>query len=418
MHLLRNCISHGIETKEERIALGKKPEGEIFLKLGKLGKNISIDIGDDGRGINVEKIKKVILKRGLLKEEDLNKMRDHEIISYIFIPGFSTADYVSRISGQGIGMDVVRDVVSHLGGSVEVNSELGKGTSIKMILPINLSTINGLLIHLDTHPYIVPVSFCQSIMRIRQEQIKEVGGRKSIITEYGALPLFDLNKLVSNNITDKEGTSYEILILRLGKDIGAFIVGGLSEKQEFIIKQLPAGIRSSVLSGCSILSAGDIAYLINVQELFTKHILTMLEMRATNTNPEEQKKQSDKTEKKILLIDDSLTSRTVEKNILVSYGFNVDVASDGMEGFEMLAASHYDLVITDIEMPRMNGFALIEKVRKTAGLQNIPIFVVTTLDSEQDRKQGLDAGADAYIVKTGLGEESLISMISRYISPA
>ncbi len=419
IHIIRNAIDHGIEMPEERERMENPREGRLILSAHSRGSQVVIEAEDDGRGIDTEKIKKKALEMGLVAESYLEGKEKEEIYELMFLPGFSTATSISKTSGRGVGLDAVKEKVEKLKGSIEIKSEPRKGTRFTIRLPLTLSLTEVLLVRAAGQLFALPLGNIEEMVRIERKFISTVSSKETISLRDELVPLVKLSsvlKLPSTQMHTED--SYPVVIAGAGEKRVGFLVEELVGKQEIVIKSLGSFLsRVPNVAGATILGHGEIVPILDVPGLIAasrqvtkEHAVEKPRKDAAIPVMVEQKQRH-----RVLAAEDSLTARELMRSILEAAGFDVDVAVDGLDAWEKLRRGKFDLLITDIEMPRMDGFELISALRKDEGLKHIPAVVVTTRDSEDDKRRGISVGADAYIVKSSFDQKDLMKWINRLI---
>ncbi len=411
MHLIRNAVDHGIESPEIRAQRGKPPQGRILLSARQKGDTIIITVEDDGAGINVEAVKQKAVKKGLLKAEEADALSQRDMVAYIFKPGFSTAPIIDDISGRGIGLDVVHAGVEKMQGSIDVVTELGSGTKFVMQLPLTVSTFQGLLVKVGGQAFILPITSVEQIKRIGQNEIRKLGSIETIQIDGTPIQITRLAAVMG--LAEPERGAQErltaVIVSSAEKRI-AFLVDGLMGEQEVILKNLSRPLlRVRNVAGASILGNGQIVMILNVSELVNATPGAPIAARAAIPERRVRRKEG----KTILVVDDSITTRMLEKNILETAGYRVLLATDGMEALGVLQTESVDLVLSDIEMPHMDGFNLTLKIRSSAQHKELPVILVTSLASPEDKTRGIEAGADAYIIKSSFDQGKLLQTIEQ-----
>ncbi|MDM8535384.1 hybrid sensor histidine kinase/response regulator [Desulfobacterales bacterium HSG17] len=426
IHIIRNSIDHGIETPEQRIFQGKNPQANINIKVTQTeADKVEIEILDDGRGIDIEKIRTSAVKRGIISKSQTDTIDMKKACSMIFQSEFSTSPMITDISGRGIGLSIVQENLEKLGGSIQVDSEPGKGICFKMLIPVTLASFRGIFIKVSDRTFLVPTINVDRVLRVRPEQIKTIENRDTIIVNEKTIPIVrldDLLELPRKHNHGKNRQFIQAIILRYGKKCIAFSVNQIINEQEGLVKSIGSQLaRVKAISGATIYGKGKIAPILNVQDLMkcAKNIKTSL-LKPDMDNESGQIRpdlilQEPVRSKSILVADDSVTSRMLLKNILESVGYNVSTAVDGMEAFILLKEKIYDLVVSDVEMPGMDGFGLTEKIRNDNTFANLPVILVTALESREDKERGIDTGANAYIVKSSFDRNNLLEVVQRLI---
>ena len=414
LHLLRNAVDHGMETIEERRTRHKDETGKIMLRAFQDIDKVVIEVIDDGPGIDRNRVIEKALEKKILTEEDSKHLLDAEVFDLLFLPGFSTAKMVTELSGRGVGMDVVKTNVEKLNGSVEISSRVGEGTVVRIALPLTLATTRAFLVRCSNHILAVPGFSALQVLRLSPEDIQTIKGREAIYWQGEVIPGARLDATLAFPEVSSRNPDGKITLLLLkhgGKKI-AFQVDEVMGVEEIVMRNLGSHLgRLPVFSGSSILGTGEIALIVDVSRLFTA-----AQIKAGNIFLEHSTfEAASDTHQKILLVEDQMTTRLLEKSILEAAGFLVETAEDGTIALERLEHSPFDLVITDVQMPKMDGFTLTATLKKDERFSHIPVIIVTSLEKEEEREQGLQAGADAFLLKKSFNQESLIQTIRTLI---
>ncbi|MGA8754517.1 hybrid sensor histidine kinase/response regulator [Candidatus Deferrimicrobium sp.] len=415
IHILRNSIDHGIETPAEREKGGKPRRGKIAVSISRRdGKRIEVSVSDDGRGIDAGKVRATAVKAGILSPGEAASLTDEEMIPLVFRSGVSTSPIITEISGRGLGLAIVREKVEALGGSVFIDSAPGKGSTIRILLPVTLATFRGILVRADGHAFILPTMNVERVLRVKREEIGTAENRETISHEGEALSLVHLGDVLElPRGGDGNGASpfTKTIILSYGGIRIAFAVDEIGGEQEVLLKGLRKPLlRVRNVAGATILGGGGVVPVLNVADLMKSATRAAGHGRESLAMSGEKKTAERKS---ILVVEDSITSRTLLKNILEAAGYRVTTAVDGVEGMTKLKTDIVDLVVSDVEMPRMNGFILTAKIREDRKLSELPVVLVTALESREDRERGIDAGANAYIVKSNFDQSNLLGVIRR-----
>ncbi len=410
VHMLRNAVDHGIESAEERQKAGKRKQGTIKLSASYDAGSVVIELADDGGGLALDKIREKALRKKLYDEAELGAMTEGEIVDLIFQPGFSTSPIITDISGRGVGMDVVKkNIVQDLKGTIKIDTKPGKGTSFSLRVPMTLAVMRVLLIESCGTTFALIAHYVSEITRISESETMTVLNKKAIRLREEFIPVVDLGSLL--RLTRKGGTDRTgllVLFVRMGSEKLGLIVDSLLDEEDIVIKALPGHMQNMhLVSGVTISDKNEIINILHVPGLIEAAGQTEQVMRA----PEEGRALATH----ILVVDDSLNTRDIEKDILEAYGYSVDLASDGQEAVERTREKKYDLVITDVEMPRLDGFALTERLRSDLSYKDTPIIIVTSREKEEDKKRGILVGANAYIVKGAFDQSSLLETVQNLI---
>ncbi len=418
IHLIRNCIDHGIEKPEVRIESGKQARGTIKIAISQeAGRKVDIILSDDGAGIDREKLRKSALKNSVVTSQNLDQMNDQDIVGLVFRSGVTTSPMITDLSGRGLGMAIVAAKVDGLGGSITVESEEGKGTNFHISLPLSLSTFRGVLVRVFSQFFVVPTSTIERVIRINTTQILYAESKPFLPVNGENIALTKLADTLGLNERRQKQTdefNFPVLIVTSAHRKIGFLVDEVLGEQEGVVKELgPQLIHVRNLAGATVLGSGLVIPILHVPELIDSALKANL--AGSISNQEAVPDASTEKRIKILVAEDSITSRMLLRNILETAGFQVKTAVDGLEAFQILQNDPFDLVVTDIEMPGMNGFELTSKIRTDVRFSAIPVVLVTALSSDWDRKRGLEAGANAYIVKSNFEQSNLVETIHRLI---
>lgn len=412
MHMLRNAIDHGIETPQERESLGKPRTATLRLRGYQNANSIGIEIVDDGRGLNIENIKRTAIKRGVCRAEELATMSETQIQSLIFAPGFSTRTTITEISGRGVGLDVVRANVERLKGSIQVKSQLGAGCKFRIDLNTTLATTHVLIVEANKVSYALPVEFVQTTLLVSQQEIFAIEGCQTIALDnqpVSVAKLADLLELPGVTSTSARTAKLPCIIIKVGEERFGLLVDALLDEQDVVLKpqsKLLKRIRN--VSGATILGTGEVCMILNPQDL-----LKSVRKRTTSVTYDSVVETQDK--QAILLVEDSITIRTQVKRILESAGYQVMAAVDGLDGFNKLKANNFDAVVSDVQMPNLDGLGLTAKIRQHKEYSELPIVLCTTLASDEDKKRGAEAGANAYLTKGTFDQKVLLDTLRRLV---
>lgn len=413
IHLVRNCIDHGIEQPKERERRGKPPRGRITVAIVSLeGGKVEIRVSDDGAGIDTAKVLQAAIKLGLRSPEASVESKESEIWPLIFEPGLSTSPIITDISGRGQGMAILREKAEKLGGSYTVESEAGVGATFRLVLPITMATFRGTLVRLGDRRFAVPTRNVEQVRRVNRAEIRTVENRETIELDGRALALVRLREVLelAEDTSNAPGFLPVLVLTAADKRIG-FGVDEVLYEQEVLEKPLGGQLsRVRNISGVTILGTGELAPILNVADLLKSAVKLSLAGRRPTPSAPEQRKQA-----AILVVEDSITARTLLKNILEGAGYRVETAVDGLDAFGKLREGGFDLVVSDVDMPRMNGFDLTARIRRERELAEVPVVLVTALESREDRERGVEVGANAYIVKSSFDQSNLLETIKRII---
>jgi chemotaxis protein histidine kinase CheA len=411
LHMFRNSIDHGIELPVERRQAGKPVQGRIRLTACYEGGKVLIVMEDDGRGLALEKIKAKALKNGLASSEALAGMSVSQIQNMIFIPGFSTSSIITDISGRGVGMDVVkRNIVDELKGSIDIDSAAGRGTVFQIRLPLTLAVMHVVLVEVGGAIFALPDNYIGEIIKVKAADVIEVMDRRAVNIREQLIPLEELHVILG--LPPKSMIKRDellLLVVKVGAERLGLIVESIIDEEDMVIKSLPRHMENNMLvSGVIITGRDDVVNVLNVPAVF---------LAAKETKSTLGREVADEVERQIrvLVVDDSINTREIEKSILEAYGYMVTMAGDGVEALEKARQSRFDIVISDVEMPRMDGFTLTETLRNEEGYKDTPIVLLTSRDKDEDKRRGIRVGANAYILKGDFEQSNLISTIESLV---
>jgi len=411
-HMIRNAVDHGIETPDERIAVGKLPQGKICLEAMHSAGMLSIIVEDDGRGIDLEKLRKKIISKKMVSEKMAESLSEHELLDFMFLPNFSTRDDVTEISGRGVGLDVVHKVVQELRGQIRSSTELGKGIKFQYQLPLTLSVIRALVVDIAGEPYAYPLAKIDQTIKISKESIEVMEGRQYFTYGNEHIGLITAHQILEKQTQAilKDEISVVILGDRLNK-YGIVVDQFLGERNLVVHKLDPRLGKIQDISSASLTEKGEPLLIFDVDDLFRSIDLLLSGGRLNNLTQQQENDTDIKQQKRILVVDDSITVREVERNLLQSKGYLVEVAVDGMDGWNAVRTSQYDLIVSDIDMPRMNGFEFVGMIKGDDRLQSVPVIIVSYKDREEDRIRGLEVGADYYLTKGSFHDDTLVDAV-------
>jgi two-component system chemotaxis sensor kinase CheA len=414
IHLLRNAVDHGLETLEERRQVGKPGEGRITLSASQHGNNVVITVGDNGNGLDLSAIRQAAVRRGILSRSEAERLSDEEAKTLVFNSGLSTSEIITDISGRGVGLDVVRQNIEELHGTLDVSFEPGQGTTFTMTLPLTLASSRGLLVKVGEQVFALPHSTVERMLHIKRDDVARVEGQEAIT--YQGKPvalawLADLLELPSGSLQTDHLT---VVIVGVAEKRLGLIVDELVGEQEIVMKSLGKQLaRVGGVAGATVLGSGQVILVLHTADLVKLAARTRSRTRTLAEDGHYTKQTKRKT---ILVVDDSITTRTLEKNILEAAGYRVKLATDGQEALGTLASDGLpNLIISDINMPRLDGFGLAGRVKQDKRYTDIPVILVTSLDSPADKARGIEAGADAYIVKSSFDQGNLLETIEQLV---
>lgn len=417
-HLLRNAIDHGIESENIRKALGKTEAGTIRLSAYHMSGMLFITVSDDGQGVDIDGLREKIIKRGLVHDDLPQLLSNEELLEFMFLPSFSTRDEVTEISGRGVGLDVVFDAVKEMGGVIRTFSTYGEGTTFQLQLPLTLSVIPSLLVKIEGEPYAFPLARIDSIYSVEASDIKVVDGHQFLDIEGKNIGLIAASQILNLRSDHSLNDIASVVTISGRSSSYGLVVDECFGEQSLVVQTLPKKMgKLKDISAAAILENGTPVLILDIDD-----VLRTVEKIISTGHVKDIENRTDRGclsgRKRILVIDDSITVREVERNMLEAAGYNVDVAVDGMDGWHMIHQHDFDLVITDIDMPRMDGIELIYKIKSKGSYKKIPIIVVSYKDREEDRERVFSAGADRYLTKGSFQDNSLREAVEGLVGEA
>ncbi|MEJ2200672.1 MAG: response regulator [Desulfuromonadaceae bacterium] len=414
VHLLRNAVDHGIEAEEDRRRQGKSSAGRIELLASYEGGSVQLVISDDGRGLDPQRLRQVAVAQGLLGDEEARGLSDEQALYLILKPGFTTCQMVTDHSGRGIGMDVVKTAIDQVKGKLQLHSLVGKGTSVVLQFPLTLAVITGLVVACEAETFIVPLHYLVEIVHLEAANIFSEMGAEVIHFQGMSIPLVSLQAMLDLPKSRRQPlrSRLTVLILQCRGQLLACQVSQSLEVQDLVVKNLGDQLcQVHYFTGASILPNGQPALILSVAELF----VAASSAGGTRLQTELKTQLAVSNKGRILVVDDSVTTRTMEKNILEARGYEVSVAVSGEDALEKLATQRFDLVVSDVDMPGISGFVLTEKIRENERTRDLPVIIVTSYASDQDKRKGLAVGAQAYIVKGRFDQGTLLRAVETFI---
>ena len=414
-HILRNATDHGIELPEERIAAGKSVEGMMRLEAFHRGGMLAITISDDGRGINPEQLRQKVINKNLATSEMAAQLTDAELMEFLFLPGFSTAKQVTEISGRGVGLDIAKSMAQEVGGTVRAISQPGKGMSFHFQLPLTLSVVRTLLVEISGKPYAVPLARIDQIVTVERSHISEVENRQYFTMNQQNIGLIAAHQVLELPEPPSNPGSLSVVVISDQSNPYGLVVDKFLGERDLVVRPLDPRLgKVPDISATSLMGDGSPILIVDISDMVRSIDAILNAGRLAKVGGEVTDVVTDKR-KKVLVVDDSITVREMERKLLENRGYSVDIAVNGMEGWNAVRTNHYDLVISDIDMPRMNGIELVKQMKNHSRLYSIPVIIVSYRDREEDRIQGLEAGADYYLTKSSFHDATLIDAVVNLI---
>ena len=414
LHMLTNAVDHGIELPEERVARGKPAKGTIRLTARQEGNSVVIEIRDDGSGMDPKKIRATALRRGVIDTDEAEMLKDEDVLYLTLRQGFSTSEIVTDISGRGVGMDVVKMNIEKVKGNLILKSEVGFYTEIQLTLPLTLAVIDALMISCSGEQYAIPLSSVQETLKIRSSDIATVAGKEVLSVRNATVPLFSLARILglAEQETGIAGNKLAAVILKQRDQTIACTIDSCHGTAEIVVKSLGGQLRKVRHTfGATVMGDGNPALILDVPDIFT----TAEGVSSGGLRTSLQASQAFVSRGSILVVDDSITTRTMEKSILAANGYDVTIAVSAEDALEKTAVASFDLVISDVEMPGLNGFELTAALRATDEYRTTPVIIVSSLAKDEHKRKAIEAGAQAYIVKGAFEQGTLLDTVETLI---
>lgn len=417
-HLLRNALDHGLESDDERRAAGKPETGRLTLEARHNAGMLLISVRDDGRGIDLEKLRHKVVERRLTNRELAANLSEAELLEFLFLPGFTTAGQVTEVSGRGVGLDVVHNMVHAVGGSVRIHTRLGKGTTFHLQLPITLSVLRAVLVEIAGEPYAFPHNRIDRLLRFPRAELHSLESR-----QYFEVDGRNVGIVLARQVLHLEGDAVSgddlvvVLFSNHSQQYG-LIVDGFRGEQDLVVRPLDGRLgKVPDISAAAILEDGSPVLIVDLDDL-RRSIERLLQGGRLRRAEQAAATIAETRRQRVLVVDDSITVREVQRQLLSNQGYEVEVAVDGMDGWNAVREGAFDLVISDVDMPRMNGLELVRRIQGDPRLQSTPVVIVSYKDREEDRLRGLEAGADYYLTKSSFHDETLVHAVHELIGGA
>lgn len=410
-HLLRNAIDHGLETPEQRIATGKPAEGSLTLEARHRAGMLSITVTDDGSGIDPEVIKRKVVEKGLGTAEMAASLSRSELMDFLFLPGFSTSASVTEISGRGVGLDVVHTMVQEVGGSVRGDSTSGQGTRFHLQLPLSLSVVRTILVEIANEPYAIPLTRIDRILNVDRAAVQTLEDHQFYTFDGEHIGLVDAHQVLMSTAIVEISETVPVVVVSDRLNRFGFVVDRFLGERDLVVKPLDPSLgKVPNISAAAILEDGSPVLILDIDDVVRSidNILTQGRLEKVDMVSGAA---SRRARKRVLVVDDSLTVREVERRLLENKGYEVEIAVDGMDGWNAVRNGDFDLVISDVDMPRMHGIEFVSRIKNDPRLKHIPVMIVSYKDREEDRLKGLQVGANYYLTKSSFHDESLINAV-------
>jgi two-component system, chemotaxis family, sensor histidine kinase and response regulator WspE len=421
-HMLRNAIDHGVETPEERSAAGKEPVARVWVEARHQSGHLLVRVGDDGRGIDVEDLRRSIVRKALSAPEVAARLGRDELLEFLFLPGFSTTSQVTEISGRGVGLDVVQAFAQEVGGVAGIESELGRGTEFRIELPVSLSVLRAAVVEIGGEPYALPLARLERVVRVPLAEIGAVEGRRQFMLDGRAVGLVEAATVLDLGSVER-GADGTVSVIVVSHGRGAeeswygLVVDRFRGESDLVVRPLDIRLgKVPHVAAASVGEGGEPLLIVDVDDVVhsVRQFLSEGKLRGGTRDIGVELSRR----RRVLVVDDSLTVREVERQLLARLGYEVDVAVDGADGWNAVRGGRYDLLVTDVDMPRMNGLELVAAVRREPRLADLPIIIVSYKDREEDRLAGMHAGANAYLTKGAFRDDSFARTVRDLIGSA
>ncbi|MBD9429431.1 hybrid sensor histidine kinase/response regulator [Achromobacter sp. ACM03] len=418
MHLLRNAVDHGIEMPQDRLAAGKPAEGRIRLSARHAAGMLLIELSDDGAGISLDRLRVEVVQRKLASAETAARLTEAELLEFLFLSGFSTRGEVTEISGRGVGLDVVQTMVRQLRGAVRIQQQTGQGTRFMLEMPLSLSVVRSLLVEVQEEIYAFPLAYVNHALQVRAEDIEQLEGHQHFRFMDRQIGLVSARQILRTGGAAPASEAVCVVLVGDHDRLYGVAVDRYVGERTLVVQPLDPrlGKVQDVMAG-ALMDDGTPLLILDVEDMLVS-VQKLVEggqlSRVDGAGAAEQARRR----KRVLVVDDSLTVRELERKLLLNRGFDVAVAVDGMDGWNMLRSESFDLVVTDVDMPRMDGIELVSRIKADPKLQGLPVMVVSYKDREEDRRRGLDAGADYYLAKGSFHDDALLDAVEDLIGKA
>lgn len=418
IHLLRNAVDHGIETPEQRLLAGKPAEGLICLRISHQAGLLVLELSDDGAGVDLDRLRRTIVERQLSTEETVAQLSEEELLTFLFLPGFSLRDTVTEVSGRGVGLDAVQHMVRLLRGAIVLEHTRQHGSRFHLEVPLTLSVVRSLVVEVADEAYAFPLAHIERMRDLQPDDIVQLEGRQHFWHEGRHVGLVAASQLLQRPPSQSDDETLKVVVIRERDAVyGVAVERFIGERTLVVLPLDPRLGKVQDISAGALLDDGSPVLIVDVEDML-RSVDKLLNTGRLERIDRRNRHTAELTRKRILVVDDSLTVRELQRKLLLNRGYEVAVAVDGMDGWNALRAEHFDLLITDIDMPRMDGIELVTLLRRDNRLQSMPVMVVSYKDREEDRRRGLDAGADYYLAKASFHDDALLDAVVELIGGA
>jgi len=417
-HLLRNAVDHGIESPEQRLLAGKPAEGLIRLRASHQAGLLVLQLSDDGNGVDLEKVRRSIVERHLSPADTAAQLSEEELLTFLFLPGFSLRDTVTEVSGRGVGLDAVQHMVRQLRGAVVLEQTAGEGSRFHLEVPLTLSVVRSLVVEVGEEAYAFPLAHIERMCDLEPVDIVQVEGRQHFWHEGRHVGLVAASQLLQRPASQGSQQTLKVVVIRERDAIYGIAVERFIGERTLVVLPLDERLgKVQDISAGALLDDGSVVLIVDVEDML-RSVDKLLNTGRLERIARHSNQVVAAARKRVLVVDDSLTVRELQRKLLLNRGYDVAVAVDGMDGWNALRSEDFDLLITDIDMPRMDGIELVSLLRRDNRLQSLPVMVVSYKDREEDRRRGLDAGADYYLAKASFHDDALLDAVVELIGGA
>ncbi|MGH8450284.1 hybrid sensor histidine kinase/response regulator, partial [Pseudomonas sp.] len=417
-HLLRNAVDHGIEMPEQRILAGKPAEGLIRLRASHQAGLLVLELSDDGSGVDLERLRGTIVDRHLSPLETALRLSEEELLTFLFLPGFSLRDKVTEVSGRGVGLDAVQHMVRQLRGAVVLEQTAGQGSRFHLEVPLTLSVVRSLVVEVGDEAYAFPLAHIERMCDLAPDDIVQLEGRQHFWHEGRHVGLVAASQLLQRPTAQNNDETLKVVVIRERDAVYGIAVERFIGERTLVVLPLDDRLgKVQDISAGALLDDGSVVLIVDVEDML-RSVDKLLNTGRLERIARRSQQATEAPRKRVLVVDDSLTVRELQRKLLLNRGYEVAVAVDGMDGWNALRSEDFDLLITDIDMPRMDGIELVTLLRRDSRLQSLPVMVVSYKDREEDRRRGLDAGADYYLAKASFHDDALLDAVVELIGGA
>lgn len=417
-HLLRNAVDHGIEMPEQRLLAGKPAEGLIRLRASHQAGLLILELSDDGNGVDLARLRDSIVERNLSPLETALRLSEEELLTFLFLPGFSLRDKVTEVSGRGVGLDAVQHMVRQLRGAVVLEQTAGQGSRFHLEVPLTLSVVRSLVVEVGEEAYAFPLAHIERMCDLEPDEIVQLEGRQHFWHEGRHVGLVAASQLLQRPPGQTSQDTLKVVVIRERDAVYGIAVERFIGERTLVVLPLDDRLgKVQDISAGALLDDGSVVLIVDVEDML-RSVDKLLNTGRLERIARRAQQTVEATRKRILVVDDSLTVRELQRKLLLNRGYEVAVAVDGMDGWNALRSEDFDLLITDIDMPRMDGIELVTLLRRDTRLQSLPVMVVSYKDREEDRRRGLDAGADYYLAKASFHDDALLDAVVELIGGA